>query len=207
MTLDLFAATVRWRCLSVLALLLALPSLADAQDPEENKAIARRFYENVWFAPRTDSVAALVAAEYVVHDIGELKGIREPADAQQSIADFFWQNGTMGGRIDFQIAERDLVATRWQWEYTPRSWWMKASMLGGRQSIPVINVFRIQDGKIVEIWNHRHDIDIGFRANVLQAKGFLAGLLFSGLVLVGRRWWQRRGGGRPAGAAAATAPQ
>jgi len=192
MTFNLPPVTVPWRCLIVLALLFVSPALADAQDVEANKAIARRFYEDVWFAPRTDSVAALVAPEYVVHDIGGLKGVREPAGQQQSIADFFWQNGTMDGRVDFQIAEGDMVATRWQWEYAPRTWWMKASMLGGRQSIPVINVFRIQDGKIVEIWNHRHDIDIGFRANVLQAKGFLAGVLFSGLVLAGGRWWRRR---------------
>lgn len=193
MTFHLSAVTVRRPCLSVLALLLALPALADAQDLEANKAIARQFYEDVWFAQRTGSVASLVAPEYVVHDIGDLKGVREPASAQQSIADFFWQNGTMAGDIDFQIAEGDLVATRWRWEYTPRSWWMKLTMMGGRQSIPIINVFRIRDGRIVEIWNHRHDIDIGFRANVLQAKGFIAGLLFTGLVLAGRRWWRRRG--------------
>lgn len=30
----------------------------------------------------------------------------------------------------------------------------------GSGSIPIINIFRINnEGKIVEIWNHRHDID------------------------------------------------
>ena len=100
----------------------------------------------------------------------------------------------MGGHIDFQVAEGDLVATRWQWEYTPGSWWMKAMMAGGRTPIPVINVFRFRDGRIVEIWNHRHDIDVGFRANVLLAKGFLAGAIL--ILLLGwtrQRWRSRRG--------------
>lgn len=172
--------------------LLLVPNQGAAQDPEANKAIARRFYENVWFANNPEVVNELVAPEYVVHDIGGLEGVREPASAQAGIADFFWQNGTMGGRIDFQIAQGDLVATRWQWEYAPRAWWMKATMLGGRSPIPVINVFRIQDGRIVEIWNHRHDIDIGFRANVLLAKGFLSGLAFALVASLLRRMWRRR---------------
>jgi hypothetical protein len=25
--------------------------------------------------------------------------------------------------------------------------------------LPIINVFRLRDGKILEIWNHRHDTD------------------------------------------------
>jgi hypothetical protein len=31
----------------------------------------------------------------------------------------------------------------------------------GGADLPIINVFRLRDGKIVEIWNHRHDIDTG----------------------------------------------
>jgi predicted SnoaL-like aldol condensation-catalyzing enzyme len=170
--------------------LLLLPGPGVAQDAEANKAIARRFYENVWFTNNPGVLDELVAAEYILHDVGDLKGLREPASAQGDIADFFWQNGSMGGRIDFQIADDDLVATRWQWEYAPRSWWMRALMAGGRNPVPIINVFRIRDGKIVEIWNHRHDIDIGFRANVLLAKGFLGGLAVSlvvALLLQARR--------------------
>ena len=46
----------------------------------------------------------------------------------------------------------------------------------GNTSIPIINVFRIKDGKIVEIWNHRHDIDTNMTL-MYSAKGFLLGLL------------------------------
>lgn len=196
------ATIVRWRRLGFVALLLTVPGSLHAQDPEQNKALARQFYEHVWFSPHTAAVSELVAPEYVIHDVGGIDGFREPARAQQDIADFFWANGTMRGTIDYQIAEGDLVATRWQWDYAPRAWWMKALMLGGRRPIPVINVFRIEDGKIVEIWNHRHDIDVGFRANVLQAKGFVAGLAVAVLFGLTRRWWRRRGQRRMTVAAA-----
>ena len=77
MTRDLAAATVRWKCLSLAALLLAIPEITRAQDVEQNKALARRFYESVWFSPHTEAVRELVAPEYIIHDVGGLDGARE----------------------------------------------------------------------------------------------------------------------------------
>jgi predicted SnoaL-like aldol condensation-catalyzing enzyme len=151
---------------------IAAPPSAEVQ--ERNKALARRFYEQVWFSHNLSAVDELVAPTYVVHDIGDRKAVTEPADEQKKTADFFWQRGTMSGTIDYQIAEGDLVATRWQWNFRPSSWWMR--MLGGRNPIPIINVFRIHDGKIVEFWNHRHDIDTGL-ANLKFVVGLFVGLV------------------------------
>lgn len=148
---------------------------------EKNSALARRFYEQVWFSDNPAAVDELFAPEYVAHDIGDRKGVTELANEQKKIAAFFWENGAMTGNIDYQIAECDLVATRWQWKYQPKTWWMK--MLGGRNQIPIINVFRFKDGKIVEIWNHRHDIDTA-QGNFLFVNGLLIGLIPSLILLV-----------------------
>jgi len=179
----------------LLLLLLCLPAgTARSQDEDTNKAFARRFYEQVWFSRNPAAVDELVAPEYVVHDVGDRKGVTEPAEEQKRIADFFWQHGNMTGSIDFQIAEGDLVATRWQWNFQPRAWWMKALNLGARRPIPIINVFRFREGKIVEIWNHRHDIDTGF-ANFLFIRGFGAGLVSAAVLAVVIRSWRKRRGG------------
>jgi predicted SnoaL-like aldol condensation-catalyzing enzyme len=185
--------TVLLLCLTVL---LLAPVAASAQAEEINRALARRFYEEVWFSRNPAVVDELVAPEYVVHDIGNRKGLIEPASEQKRTADLFWQNGEMRGRIDFQIAEGDLVATRWQWDYRPRRPFMKLTMIGGRNPIPIINIFRFKDGKIVEIWNHRHDIDVGFAANVLRVQGFAAGVLSALLVALSARIWRWRRRGR-----------
>ena len=153
--------------------------IRDAQQQEEtNKMLARRFYEQVWFSNNPAVVDELFAPTYVATDIGNRKGVTEPAEDQKRIAGFFWEKGTMTGKIDYQIADGDLVATRWQWEFTPTVWYMKAfdkaaKALGGRQTIPIINVFRFKDGKIVEVWNHRHDVDTG----VSNVKYFMRGFL------------------------------
>ncbi|MGD2068386.1 MAG: nuclear transport factor 2 family protein [Gemmatimonadota bacterium] len=146
---------------------------------KRNADLARAFYEDLWFSDRTDRWDRYVADEYVVHDIGDTKGVVEPGVRQKEIADFFRAQGEMGGSIDFQIAQGDLVATRWQWDFRPTS--LRFRLLGGRERIPIINVFRFQDGKIVEIWNHRHDIDTGL-GNIPFVQGLGVGLL---LALIG----------------------
>jgi predicted SnoaL-like aldol condensation-catalyzing enzyme len=162
---------------------------------DTNKSLARRFYEQVWFSRNLAVVDEIFAPQYVAHDIGDRKGITEPAGEQKNIADFFWQNGTMTGRIDFQVAEGDLVATRWQWEFHPTTWWMKVLSFRARNPIPIINVMRFRDGKVVEIWNHRHDIDTGC-ANILFVQGFAAGLVCAVVVGFGLRVWRGEGASR-----------
>jgi predicted SnoaL-like aldol condensation-catalyzing enzyme len=158
----------------LLAVFSLIPVVIAGETEEANKALARRFYEQVWFARNPSAVDELFAPTYIAHDIGDRKNSMEPASEQKKIAEFFWERGTMTGSIDYQIAEGDLVATRWQWHFKPEVWWMR--LLGGREQIPIINVFRFRDGKIVEIWNHRHDIDT-VQANFIFVKGVIVGLI------------------------------
>ena len=159
---------------------------------EKNKTLAREFYEQVWFSKNTDKVFDLVADKYVVHDIGDRKNVTEPAVEQKNVAEFFHSNGDMTGSIDYQIAEGDLVATRWQWKFKSKS--ILFTVLGGGtdQQIPIINVFRFKDGKIVEIWNHRHDIDTG-AANFKLVWGIAIGFLPTAvLALIFFVLWRRQ---------------
>jgi predicted SnoaL-like aldol condensation-catalyzing enzyme len=167
--------------------------LAWAQDPsptEVNKKIARDFYEDLWFNQNTENYTKYVADTYIVHDIGDRKNLEEPAVEQKEIADFFWSNGEMSGEIDYQIASGDLVATRWHWKYKPKTLFGK-TMLGGT-GIPIINVFRIEDGKIVEIWNHRHDIDTGMTRKFTFQGVFIGVLLTLAIQLIIRLIRKRR---------------
>ncbi len=142
---------------------------------ETNKEIARGFYQDLWFTNNTGKYEDYVAHEYVVHDIFERKGVIEPAIEQKNIADMFWENGELHGEIDFQIAEGDLVATRWHGSLKPSTLFGRVL---GMDKIAIINVFRISDGKIVEIWNHRHDIETNQTIRFV-IKGLLIGLLIA----------------------------
>lgn len=152
-------------------------SLVIQSKQNRNKEIARNFYQDLWFTDNTDNYTEYVADTYVVHDIGDRKGVTEPAVEQKNIADFFWDNGNWDSKVNYQIAEGDLVATRWEATYDPTTF--TGNFLIGEGTIPIINVFRINDeGKIVEIWNHRHDIDTP-RTMQFTIKGLLIGLLIA----------------------------
>ncbi len=152
-------------------------SLSNGDIQERNKQIARNFYQDLWFTSNTDKYQQYVADEYIVHDIGDRKGVVEPAVEQKRIADLFWENGTWDSHINYQIADGDLVATRWEATFNPST--LLGRILFGSGTIPIINVFRINDeGKIIEIWNHRHDIDTP-QTMIFTIKGFLMGLLIA----------------------------
>ena len=47
--------------------------------------------------------------------------LESQAEEQKEIADFFWENGSWDSKINYQIAEGDLVATRWEATFSPSS--------------------------------------------------------------------------------------
>lgn len=150
-------------------------SLKQISQTETNKEIARNFYQDLWFTNNTGKYKDYVADEYVVHDIFERKNQREPAIEQKHIADMFWENGELSGKIDYQIAEGDLVATRWHGSLKPNTFLGRFFEM---ENLAIINVFRIEDGKIVEVWNHRHDIETKQTLRFVF-KGLLIGLLIA----------------------------
>lgn len=152
-----------WYRLALMALVVTAAACtapgADSTE-ERNKEIARKFYEDLWFAANTDRYLDYVAETYIVHDVGDRKGVTESAIAQKEIADLFHSFGQMTGVIDYQIAEGDKVATRWFISLDPNE---QAEAMGFYEvdNVAIINVFRFnEDGKIIEIWNHRHDVEL-----------------------------------------------
>ena len=100
--------------------------------------------------------------EYIIHDLGDKPDteIIESAVTQKQVADNFHRMGTMSGLIDYQIAEGDKAATRWYWSVQPNEEGEEPGF-PPVDNVPIINVFRFNAaGKIVEIWNHRHDISL-----------------------------------------------
>ncbi|MDX2151558.1 MAG: ester cyclase [Bryobacteraceae bacterium] len=156
----------------VLLLICTLPALAD------NKTAARRFIEDTWFQGNLQVIDELVAPKVVVHDIGDRKNAAETPEMQKQVVKSFRDNGTVTGRVNFLIEEADRVAVHWTWNYKSNVWWQR--IMGGDLSTSVVNMFRFENGKIVEIWNHRHDIDAFEQAGFLRweyLKGLIIGLI------------------------------
>ncbi len=62
--------------------------------------------------------------------------------------------------IDLLMAEADMVVARWTIQRTHQGAWITIPPTGKRVSFAGVNIFRIADGKVVEIWNHRDDLGL-----------------------------------------------
>ncbi|MEM6747386.1 MAG: ester cyclase [Pseudomonadota bacterium] len=179
---------------AVIATFLAAIGIATAQETctdeqiEANKEIARGFYRDLWFSNNTDRYTEYVADTYEVWDIGERKGVTEDAIEQKAIADLFHNNALLSGEIQFMVADCERVATRWTLTTQPTN--LVGHVLVGNSTLPIINVLTIEDGKVVEFWNHRHDIDANL-VIIKTAPAFLKGFVL-GLIPFGFLYWRAK---------------
>ena len=124
-------------------------------ETEDNKAIVRRFIQEVFVEGRKDTVDELLADDFVAHTWPsttgkpkeDLKAAIDRAAAGLSDADF---------RIDDMIAEGDQVAARLTTAATQTGEFMGMPPTNKRYEIEEIHWFRLRDGKVAEHW-HQFD--------------------------------------------------
>jgi len=123
---------------------------------EANKALMRRWFEEVWNKGRVEAIAEMFAADGVAHGLSD-----DPAKRMKGPADFAPFHGIFRGAfpdievvVEDTIAEGDLVAARCS---------VRGKHTGDHLGVAASNapveftgmVFtRIKDGKIVEAWNN-----------------------------------------------------
>jgi steroid delta-isomerase-like uncharacterized protein len=123
---------------------------------EENKALIRRWFEEVWNKGRPDAIAEMLAAEGIVHGLSEdpSQPLRGPAGFLPFHAQFREAFPNIEVVVEDQIAEGDMVAAR----CTVRGQHTGDSLGFAATQAPVdftgMAMTRIKDGKIVEAWNN-----------------------------------------------------
>ena len=126
----------------------------------ENKALVRRFYEEVWNRGRLDVTAEIFADDYLRHDLRPSQAQPGAAGMAKIAADFRLAFPDLSFREDLILAEGDLVAARWTAEGTHTGSWGMVEPTGKRAKFSGVNIFRLRNGKVVEIWNHRDDLGL-----------------------------------------------
>src|SRR5215218_6844027 len=119
--------------------------------PMDVKEIARRLAEDPWQG-KLDDVLELVGDDYVAH----IPGSAEPFRGKEGFREFVttYQTGFPDGTItvDDQIAEGDVVATRWTGRGTHTGELMGMPPTGREVTVAGITYSRIADGKAREAW-------------------------------------------------------
>jgi len=130
----------------------AATAAAAAECPlERNKALTRRFAAELWGKGDVALADELLSADFVNHNPfpgtagdreGEKQALRthEPAFVDREVA------------VDDQIAEADKVVTRFTFCATHQGAFLGIAPTGKRVKLTGINIHRVKDGKIVEMW-------------------------------------------------------
>jgi steroid delta-isomerase-like uncharacterized protein len=120
---------------------------------EDNKALARRFYE-LWENGDLDALGEVVAEDSVDHDPYNPHGQEGLEGAKKTIAMYREAFPDTRFTIEDQLADGDKVVTRWTATGTHEGELMGMQPTGNRATITGITVDRIENGKIVEGWTN-----------------------------------------------------
>ncbi len=135
---------------------------------EENRAIVRRFVEEVQSGGNIDAIDELCSPEFINHTAPpgvppNCEGIkRVMAMFRQAFPDSYFA-------VEDMVAEGDKVATRKTFYGTHQGEFMGIPPTGQRVSIGLIDIVRIADGRVVEHWA------IGDNLGMMQQLGVIGG--------------------------------
>jgi steroid delta-isomerase-like uncharacterized protein len=127
---------------------------------EANKALVRRFYEEVWGRGNLDTADEVFADEYERHDFRAGEPAAGPEGQKQIAGAFRTAFPDLAWEIDVLVADGDFVVGRWTASGTHLGAWAGIDATGRPMRFSGINVFLFSDGKVVEIWNHRDDLGL-----------------------------------------------
>ena len=127
---------------------------------EQNKALIRRFYEEVWGKGNVDVADEVFAPDYVRHDLRPGNPLPGPAGQKQIATDFRAAFPDLHFTLGLLVAEADMVVGRWTATGTNTGLWGNILPTGKIAKFSAVNIFRIANGKVVEIWNHRDDLGL-----------------------------------------------
>lgn len=118
---------------------------------EQNKALSRRFMEEIWNKGNVAAIDELYSPDYVSHNNppgvpGGVEGVK--------VFTSLYKNAFPDTQltIEEQVAEGDLVVTRWTAKGTHKGELMGIPATGKQITVTGIGIDRIANGRIVEGW-------------------------------------------------------
>lgn len=121
---------------------------------EENKALVRRAFEEGWNTGNLDVFDEVTSSDHVLHDPTVPEDVVGVDGMKGFASAFLGAFPDLRFSIEEQIAEGDMVATRWTSSATHEGELMGIAPTGNRTGVSGVTVSRISGGKIAEDWNN-----------------------------------------------------
>jgi steroid delta-isomerase-like uncharacterized protein len=138
--------------------------------PEENKALTRRFYEEIYNQRHLAVIEELTAPEAFSHEAppGTAEGPEGVRQVLQMLASAF---PNLQMTIEDLIAEGDKVAARTTFSGTHLGVFLGIPPTGKSFTQRQIHILRFTDGKLAEHWAVRDDLGTMQQLGVIPAPG------------------------------------
>jgi steroid delta-isomerase-like uncharacterized protein len=137
---------------------------------EENKALVRRFVDEVQSAGNIDAIDDLCSPEFVNHSAPSgmppnREGVKQvTAMFRQAFPDSYFT-------VEDMIAEGDKVATHKTFHGTHEGEFMGMPPTGRRVSMELIDIVRISEGRVVEHWSMGDNLGMMQQLGVIPRPG------------------------------------
>src|SRR5499426_1681204 len=125
---------------------------ASASATERNKITARRWSEELWSEGDLSVADEIIAPDYVRHDPGDPFPAHGPADVKRIVTMLRSMLPDLEIKVELIVAESDFVVNRYTSTATDTKGYMGMPPTGRTIHTPAIQIFRFQNGKIVESW-------------------------------------------------------
>lgn len=135
----------------------------------ESKAISRRFLEEAFNRGNLGVVDELVAPGFVNHDAALPEPTIGIEGAKASIMGYRDAFPDLRLTIEQQVAEGELVTTRWSARGTHQGDLMGMSATGKQATVTGITIDRIVDGRFVESWTNWDTLGLMQQLGVVPA--------------------------------------
>jgi len=137
---------------------------------EENKALARRWYEEAFNKHNVAAIDELYAPDVVTHD-NPLMPEGNRAGAKRLFAGLFAAVPDMSVTVEDLIAEGDKVVARYTTRGTQRGEFMGIPATGKSFTSTAIDILRVEGGKIAEHWHETDQLGMMQQLGVIPAPG------------------------------------
>ena len=117
----------------------------------QNKALVRRWFEQVWNKGRVEAIDELLADRSIVHGLGE--DMRGPSAFKPFHAAYRDAFPDLVLHIEHLVAEDDLVAVHWSAKATHSGGGLGFAATGRPVKFDGMAVVRVEGNKLVEGWN------------------------------------------------------
>jgi steroid delta-isomerase-like uncharacterized protein len=144
-------------------------SVPISTSPEENKAIVARYFNEILNQGKLEVIDEIMSPNFAFRIPTLPEPVRGPEGMKQFVTGL--RNGfpDIHFTVEREAAERDKVASRWRIVGTHKGEFLGIPPTGNRVEDQGVDIFRIADGKIAEIWVNENDLGLMQQLGVIPS--------------------------------------